>query len=217
MSDARLRLASVIILSLAAFSGIFGAALAFLWWLIFCSRETFAKVSWKIVLPVSIIAAGFPGLVLMLTGSSDGVTYAAKILVILLLAFWFGAARKSGEFLDLGVWSLGNKIGFDLGLVAELSMQFLAGIADDLSHMKTALAIKEQKLNRKTAPSLALGLLLLSLARAKNVGSLLARRGYTSGGTYTPVFVTTTADIAGILFAAGIGLIVFFAEIIPVW
>ncbi|MDV0440859.1 hypothetical protein McpAg1_00360 [Methanocorpusculaceae archaeon Ag1] len=211
MSDARIRLVSVIVLSLVAFSGIFGAALALLWWLVFCSRETFAKISWKLVLPVSILTAGFPGLVLTLTGSGDGFIYAAKIFALLLLAFWVGAARKSGEFLDLGVWAFGNRLGFDLGLTAELSMQFLAGIADDFSHMKTALTIKEQKLNTKTVPSLMLGVLLLSLARAKNVGSLLARRGYISGGTYIPSFSHARADNVKILCVACIAAVVFFS------
>ncbi len=217
MSDIRFRIAAVVILSLIAFSGILGTALVFIWWLIFCSRETFTTLSWKQVLPASILAAAFPGLVLTLTGSDSGIIYAAKILVILLLAFWVGAARKPGEFLDLGVWALGNRTGFDIGLVAELSMQFLSGVSEDLFHMKNALTIKEQKLSIRNIPSLALGLLLLSLARAKNVGSLLARRGYYSGGTYIPSFSPTLTDNAQILCAVCIAAVVLLAGIPPAW
>lgn len=188
MGDIRFRLATAAVLSLTAFSGPAGTLAAGVWWSIFGARETFVQVSWKQVLPVSLLASGFPGLILLLTGNDSGMEYAAKIFVILLIAFWVGAARKPGEFLDLGVWALGNRIGFDLGLAAELSMQFFFGVSDDLTRMKTALRIKGQTLSVQTISSLSLGVLLLSLARAKNVGSLLARRGYHSGGTYTPSF-----------------------------
>ena len=208
MSDIRIRLAVVLLLSLTAFTGVAGIAGTALFWIVFCARETFTHVSWKLIVPVAGLAAGVPGLILSLTGG-EGVLYAAKIFGILLLAFWFGAAQKPGEFLDLGVWALGRKTGFDLGLAAELSMQFLSGISEDLTHMKAALRIKGQTLSRRTLPALAAGLLLLSLSRAKQVGSLLARRGYRAGGTYTPVFATAGRDIlmlcsAGICAAIGL-------------
>lgn len=205
MGDIRFRLATAAVLSLTAFSGPAGTLVAGVWWIMFGARETFAQVSWKQVLPVSLLAAGFSGLVLILTGSDSGMEYTAKIFIILLIAFWVGAARKPGEFLDLGVWALGNRIGFDLGLVAELSMQFFAGVSDDLARMRTALRIKDQKLSMQTISSFSLGVLLLSLARAKNVGSLLARRGYHSGGTYTPSFspgISAYLQLIGVVFPA---------------
>lgn len=207
MSDVRIRLAVVILLSLAAFSGGLGTLFAAVCWIVFCAKETFARVSWKLFVPVTILAAGFPGLILSLTGGEGGI-YAAKILVMLAFAFWFGAAQKPGEFLDLGVWALGRKTGFDLGLAAELSRQFLTGIADDLAHMKHALRIKGQKLSVATLPPLATGLLLLSLARANHTGAHLARRGYRGGGTYVPAFAPSGTDLvllccAGVCAAAG--------------
>ena len=207
MSDVRIRLAVVILLSLAAFTGGLGTLFAAVCWIFFCAKETFARVSWKLFVPVTILAAGFPGLILTLTGGEGGI-YAAKILVMLAFAFWFGAVQKPGEFLDLGVWALGRKTGFDLGLAAELSLQFLTGIADDLAHMKHALRIKGQKLSVATLPPLVTGLLLLSLARANHAGAHLARRGYRGGGTYVPAFSPSGRDLvllctAGVCAAAG--------------
>ena len=92
---------------------------------------------------------------------------------------------------------------FDLGLSAELTMQYLSGISDDLSHMRSALRIKGEKLTRKTIPPLATGLLLLSLSRSGRIGAYLARRGYHTGGTYLPHFPTTKTDIL-MLCTAGV-------------
>lgn len=153
-------------------------------------------------MPSAVLAAGFPGLILYLSGGDGGI-YAAKIFVIFCLAFWLGVSHKPGEFLDLGVWALGRKTGFDLGLSAELTMQYLSGISDDLSHMRSALRIKGEKLTRKTIPPLATGLLLLSLSRSGRIGAYLARRGYHTGGTYLPHFPTTKTDIL-MLCTAGV-------------
>ena len=166
MTDIRIRLIVVILLSLSAFTGVLGTLLASACWIVFCAEETFSHNSWKLFMPSAVLAAGFPGLILYLSGGDGGI-YAAKIFVIFCLAFWLGVSHKPGEFLDLGVWALGRKTGFDLGLSAELTMQYLSGISDDLSHMRSALRIKGEKLTRKTIPSLATGLLLLSLSRRK--------------------------------------------------
>ncbi len=213
MSDIRFRTLSAAVLSLAAFSSAAGVAVVFLWWLVFCARDTCTGVSWKLFLPVAFLASGFPGLVLVLTGTSGGLLYAAKIFVLLLLAFWLGAVRRPGEFLDLGVWALGSRTGFDLGLTAELSLQFLAGISEDFTHMKTALAIKGTKLSPRTLAGLSAGLLMLSLSRANHTGDLLARRGYQSGGTYRPDFSPKVLDYLQFSLAmlCGIGAVVLYS------
>ena len=190
MTDIRIRLIVVILLSLSAFTGVLGTLLAAACWIVFCAEETFSHNSWKLFMPSAVLAAGFPGLILYLSGGDGGI-YAAKIFVIFCLAFWLGVSHKPGEFLDLGVWALGRKTGFDLGLSAELTMQYLSGISDDLSHMS------------KTIPPLATGLLLLSLSRSDRIGAYLARRGYHTGGTYLPHFPTTKTDIL-MLCTAGV-------------
>ncbi|HJK50619.1 MAG TPA: hypothetical protein O0X67_01000, partial [Methanocorpusculum sp.] len=126
MTDIRIRLIVVILLSLSAFTGVLGTLLAAACWIVFCAEETFSHNSWKLFMPSAVLAAGFPGLILYLSGGDGGI-YAAKIFVIFCLAFWLGVSHKPGEFLDLGVWALGRKTGFDLGLSAELTMQYLSG------------------------------------------------------------------------------------------
>ncbi|HJK75604.1 MAG TPA: hypothetical protein O0X59_04280 [Methanocorpusculum sp.] len=202
MTDIRIRLIVVILLSLSAFTGVLGTLLAAACWIVFCAEETFSHNSWKLFMPSAVLAAGFPGLILYLSGGDGGI-YAAKIFVIFCLAFWLGVSHKPGEFLDLGVWALGRKTGFDLGLSAELTMQYLSGISDDLSHMKSALRIKGERPPRKPTPPLATGLLLLSLSRSGRIGAYLARRGYHTGGTYLPHFPTTKTDIL-MLCTAGV-------------
>ena len=184
MTDIRIRLIVVILLSLSAFTGVLGTLLAAACWIVFCAEETFSHNSWKLFMPSAVLAAGFPGLILYLSGGDGGI-YAAKIFVIFCLAFWLGVSHKPGEFLDLGVWALGRKTGFDLG------------------HMKSALRIKGERLTRKTIPPLATGLLLLSLSRSDRIGAYLARRGYHTGGTYLPHFSTTKTDIL-MLCTAGV-------------
>ena len=202
MTDIRIRLIVVILLSLSAFTGVLGTLLAAACWIVFCAEETFSHNSWKLFMPSAVLAAGFPGLILYLSGGDGGI-YAAKIFVIFCLAFWLGVSHKPGEFLDLGVWALGRKTGFDLGLSAELPMRTPPDTADDLSHMKSALGIKGERLTRKTTPPLATGLLLLSLSRSDRIGAYLARIGYHTGCTYLPHFPTTKTDIL-MLCTAGV-------------
>lgn len=215
MSDIRFRTAIAAILSITAFSGGIGAVAALLWWWCFSAQKTFQALSWRTILKVSIIAAGFPGLVLILFGNSDGLIYAFKIFVILLISFWLGAVHRPGEFLNLGVWAFGKKHGFDLGLTAELSLQFLRGILDDYTHIKTALLFKEKKLSITTLPGVGIGLLMLSLSRAKNTAEILARRGYQSGGSYQPDFATATSDYIQLLLAIFCGISAVVAYSIP--
>ena len=102
MTDIRIRLIVVILLSLSAFTGVLGTLLAAACWIVFCAEETFSHNSWKLFMPSAVLAAGFPGLILYLSGGDGGI-YAAKIFVIFCLAFWLGVSHKPGEFLDLGV------------------------------------------------------------------------------------------------------------------
>ena len=73
-------------------------------------------------------------------------------------------------------------------MAAEFSVQAIGEIRDDFSRMRSALGIKGQTFSVSVVPSLAAGLLILSLRRAGVQSALLARRGYCSGGTFVPVF-----------------------------
>jgi len=181
-----------VLLSVLSFVSLFGAAAVFCWWIVFGAKTTFAKNSWKVVIPVSIFVGLFPSVVLYFTGGD--VFYGAKIFVLVLLAFWFSASLLSGELMSFFVWVFGQGSGFDLGMAAEFSVQAISEIREDFLHMWSALRIKGQKFSVLAIPSLAAGLLILSLRRAGVQSSLLARRGYISGGTYVPVFSPAVFD-----------------------
>lgn len=186
VSDIRFRLLTLVLLSVLSFVNLFGAAAVFFWWLVFGAKTTFAKNSWKVVVPVSIFIGLFPSVVLYFTGGDF--FYGAKICVLVLLAFWFSASLRPGELMSFFVWLFGQRIGFDLGMAAEFSVQAISEIREDFLHMRSALKIKGQKFSVLAVPSLAAGLLILSLRRAGVQSSLLARRGYCSGGTFVPFF-----------------------------
>ncbi|HJJ29917.1 MAG TPA: hypothetical protein O0W87_02815 [Methanocorpusculum sp.] len=193
MSDIRFRLLTLVLLSFLSFADLFGAAAVFGWWLVFGAKTTFEKNSWKLVIPASIIIGLFPSVVLFFTGGDY--FYGVKIFILVLLAFWFSASLLAGELMSFFVWVFGQGSGFDLGMAAEFSVQAFYEIRDDFSHMRSALKIKGQKFSLLKIPSLAAGLLILSLRRSNVQSSLLARRGYFSGGTYIPVFSPGKVDI----------------------
>lgn len=207
MHDVRLRIAAVFLLSFLSFLTLEGALAALIWWLFFGAKPTLTKISWKTLLLAVLLLAFVPAFVMIFASTSSPLGYGVRMTVIVLLAFWFGALRSDGEFLDLSVWALGNRTGFELGVTAELSMQALSGVADDFYNQRTALKIKEQKLSVKTLLGVSSGLLVLSLSRAENLGNLLARRGYVFGGSYVPKFLTKRDDYlqfgsAAILFCS---------------
>ena len=204
VSDIRFRLLTLVLLSVLSFVSVFGAVVVFCWWIFFAAKTTFAKESWKVVILTSTLMGLIPSIVLYLSGGD--VFYGAKIFVLVLLAFWFSASLLPDEFMSFFVWLCGKRVGFDLGIVAEFSIQALSEIKYDFFHMKSALKIKEQKFSIFAVPTLSMGLLVLSLRRSSFQSSILARRGYTSGGTYVPVFFPTMYDYlmpltAVILFA----------------
>ncbi|MEA5037469.1 hypothetical protein SDC9_23817 [bioreactor metagenome] len=200
MSDIRFRLISLVLLSVLCFTDLFGAAAVFCWWLAFGAKTTFARYSWRTVLPVSIAAGLFPSLVLFFTGGD--VFYGAKIFVLVMLAFWFSASLLPGELMSFFVWLFGQRLGFDLGMAAELSVQALYAVREDLIHMRSALKIKGQRFSLRAVPSLGAGLLVLSLRRSAVQASILARRGYVSGGTFVPVFSCRAGDF--LMFGAAV-------------
>ncbi|WP_319377932.1 hypothetical protein [uncultured Methanocorpusculum sp.] len=192
VNDIRFRLLTLVLLSVLSFANLFGAAAVFIWWLVFGAKTTFGKNSWKVVVPVSIFVGLFPSVVLFFTGGDF--FYGAKIFVLVLLAFWFSASLRPGKLMSFFVWLLGQRIGFDLGMAAEFSVQAISEIREDFLRMRSALRIKGQKFSVSAVPSLAAGLLILSLRRAGVQSSLLARRGYCSGGTFVPFFSPAMSD-----------------------
>jgi hypothetical protein len=209
MQDPRIRIAAASVLSLAAFMSLQGAAAVFLWWLVFTPRLQLAK---KIRLVFSLILMiTFFSLVLELSGGR-GLSYFARMTVIVLIGMWIFSEQKSGDFLAIGVWLFGNRAGFDLGMVAEMGMQSLVSVTADLDRIRVAEKIKGMQWNVSSLVPAGLVLVHGALVRAEDTAELLAIRGYQDGGSLCPTFFTRPLDIVAGMFA----VCILFFSLIPV-
>ena len=209
MQDPRIRIAAAAILSVSAFISLHGAVLAFLWWLTFTRHLHLAKKI-RLVVPLLLVTAFF-SLVLEIF-SGNGLSYFIRMTVIILIGMWLYGEQKPGEFLTTSVWLLGDRTGFDLGLVAEMGMQSLSCIRADVGRIRVAEKIKGLRWGvRSLIPG---GVILVhgALARAEDSADLLAIRGYRSGGTLCPEFPARPQDLAAGFFAV---CVLFFA-LVPV-
>jgi hypothetical protein len=209
MQDPRIRIAAASVLSLAAFMSLQGAAAVFLWWLVFTPRLQLAK---KIRLVFSLILMiTFFSLVLELSGGS-GLSYFARMTVIVLIGMWIFSEQKSGDFLAIGVWLFGNRAGFDLGMVAEMGIQSLVSVTADLDRIRIAEKIKGMQWDVSSLVPAGLVLVHGALVRAEDTAELLAIRGYQQGGSLCPTFFTRPLDIVAGMFA----VCILFFSLIPV-
>jgi len=209
MQDPRIRIAAAAILSVSAFISLHGAVLAFLWWLGFIQHKNLTKKI-RLVVQLLLITAFF-SLVLEIF-SGNGLSYFIRMTVIILIGMWLYGEQKPGEFLSASVWLLGDRTGFDLGLVAEMGMQSLSCIHADVGRIRVAERIKGLRWGvRSLIPG---GVILVhgALARAEDSAELLAIRGYRSGGTVCPEFLTRPQDTAAGFFA----VCVAFLALVPV-
>ena len=209
MQDPRIRIAAASLLSIAAFISLQGAAAALLWWLVFTPRLKIVK---KIRLVFSLILMiAFFSFVLELFGG-NGLSYFCRMTVIVLIGMWVFGEQQSGEFLNISVWLFGTRIGFELGMVAEMGIQSLSSVTADLERIRIAEKIKGMQWGVNSLVPAGLVLVHGALGRAEDTAELLAVRGYRSGGSLCPQFITTTIDCVAGLCALGV---VIFA-LIPV-
>jgi hypothetical protein len=209
MQDPRIRIVAAAFLSIAAFINLQGAAAAFLWWLVFTPRLQVAK---RIRLVFSLILMiAFFSLVLELFGGG-GFSYFFRMVVIILIGMWIFTEQKSGEFLSISVWLFGDRIGFELGMIAEMGIQSLASVTADLDRIQMAEKIKGLRWGLRSLVPAGLVLVHGALVRAEDTAELLAVRGYRSGGTLCPEFFTGPIDYVAGLCAFGI----LFSALIPV-
>ncbi len=208
MQDIRLRTGAAVLLCISAFISVPGAAAALLWW--FACSGQFPGVKIRLIVPVAAMIAFF-SIVLALTGG-DGISYFIRMLVIILIGFWMYAEQKSGEFLKLGVWLLGDRAGFELGMLAGMGRQTMDLLAQDFDRILVAENLKGIRAGWKTLVPSGLVLVNGALTRAETSAELMAVRGYRGGGTFCPVFVTTGKDILSSLAA----LCVLIIALIPV-
>jgi len=205
MQDVRIRICASALLSYAAFLNFYGAAAVLLWWLVFTPRLRIIRR----VRPVigMLIIIGLVSIILQAIDGS-GFSYFVRMLAIFLIGLWLASDYQPGEFLHVGVWLGGNRIGFEFGLVAEMTMQSLLTLLADLDHIYMALNLKGIPVTVKNIVPTATLLIHKELARAKENAELLAVRGYHHGGTLKPVFLSGKMDII-----AGLGavLVIVFA------
>lgn len=205
MQDARLRLVSTIALSVAAYASVLGAIGAALWWLA-VSRGRIARPR-AVIAFLSLIA--IVAVAIEITGG-DGLSYGVRMGAILLVAAWAYGQHRSGDLLDVACWALGPRRGFELGLVAEMSLQSITVLGEDFRRIRLAQSLKGIRGVRAVIPAAA-ALLAGELRRADEQAKLLAVRGYRNGGSLCPTFVSTRGEqiVAG--FALTLAIASIFA------
>ncbi|HON82006.1 MAG TPA: hypothetical protein PLN56_08845 [Methanoregulaceae archaeon] len=197
MHDARIRLVSLVSLSIATFLSIAGATLTMAW--LFLSPLTLKETVKSAAFLGVLVFVGIVAVVTQLSGN-DGASYFIRTGVILLLAFSVYREWYPGEYLDLSVWLFGTKAGFDIGIAVEMSIQGLHEISREFARIRKAILLKGMKLEFRLIPALGFLLIHTHLMRARDQADLLAIRGFRSGGSCCPVFRTSKRDITmGIL------------------
>ncbi len=209
MRDPRIRLLATLILSVASFLSIWGAGFVFLWWLAFSEkrrtfRNRFSSVALFGTVALAALATGLTG--------GPGLSYFIRLGIVALVALWAYTEWSPGEAVRVSVWLLGCRTGFDIGLVAEMSMQGLNQSGEDLERSRIAMRFKGKSRYGKAILPVASQLLFLQIRRMHDQADLLAIRGYRKGGTLCPEFSTPPRD----LVAGSLAIIIGFFAFIPV-
>lgn len=204
MQDPRLRLLATVVLSLSAFASMGGAIAALAWWLIFTPRtKTLPRPGVFLSLIVMIAATAL----ISSWGGGPGLSYLIRMVTILLLATWAYAETEEGEVLAVAVWALGDRIGFEIGLIAEMGLTGLTVIGRDIDQMRVAMALKGTRISARSIVPIAVLLIITHIRRADEVARLLVVRGYTLGGRICPAFCMGPRDILASLSAVIIGFL----------
>ncbi|RXE56140.1 hypothetical protein ABH15_08230 [Methanoculleus taiwanensis] len=206
MRDPRLRILATVMLSIAAFASVAGAAAALLWWALFTPRFS-ALPHPKMFAGVIVMIAASAALSALSGG--DGLSYLIRMTAILLIAAWAYAERQDGELLDVSVWLLGDRLGFDIGLVAEMGLQSLHIIEHDIREVGRAMTIKGMRPSIGTIVPLASNIIINQLRRTEETAKLLTVRGYRNGGHIHPRFEPGLRDATAAIFAVFIAIFAF--------
>lgn len=198
MNDPRFRLATSLLLSIAAFSSVWGAFLVLGWWAVFTGRfrtlpRLHATAGFIIIIAVIAVLTEYFG--------GDGISYFVRLTAILAIASWAYSERQSGELLDVAVWLFGNRRGFDLGLVAEMGLQSLVLLQHDVTQIRNAFLLKGRYRGIRNILPLASGIIDLQLRRSQEQARILSIRGFRGGGTLCPDFTPSATDKYALLSA----------------
>jgi len=209
MQDIRIRIGSVILLVCAAFFSMYGAIAALIWWLVFTPRFQSIKRIRPFIALMAVI--GLISIILQITNES-GISYFVRMMAIILVSSWLATEYQSSEFLNFGVWLFGERVGFELGLLAEMSMQSLISLVNTLVRIQLAFRLKKEPIRLKTIIPAGILVTHIELSRAKENAELLAIRGYRYGGTLKPSFFSNRLDIIAGLCTIPIVLIPFLSS-----
>ena len=192
MQDPRIRLLCAFMLSLAAFASVTGALAVVIWWLVFTPRWHSIRHHHAIL--ATLVLFGIVAGVMTLTGS-DGISYLVRMIAILLVGTWVYAESAAGDFLSVGTWCLGTRIGFEVGMIAGMAMQMATGLSDDFCRIRMATQQKGQPWGIRSIVPAGRVLIYDAIRRADETAEVLAMRGYRNGGTICPRFRTSVSDI----------------------
>ncbi|MCK9579546.1 MAG: energy-coupling factor transporter transmembrane protein EcfT [Methanoregula sp.] len=204
MRDIRLRTGTATILSVIAFYSITGAVAAFVWWLVFTPNLALVRKN-RLVIPSIAMIAIF-SIILELTGGA-GLAYFFRMMVVILIGVWLLSGQTRGEFLHMGCWLLGNRIGFELGMLAEMGLQNLHALLIDFDRIRAAERMKGVRSGLQSIVPVGRVLVHGTLLRAEDTAELLAVRGYVQGGTCVVTFAREKGDIPAAFFAVCAALI----------
>lgn len=209
MQDPRLRLLSVVAISVAAFSGMAGAVLAFLWWLFFSGGPVLLKrSSWPLLsfIPLMMVTAA-----VWATGG-EWFSYLVRLGVVLLVAMYAYQDQEPGDFMKVCTWALGPRTGFDIGLAGEMAFGSTRFLEEETRRRRRALAVKGIPVGVRSIVPFSAGLVFALLGRSEEQADLLVARGYTGGGTACGKFSSSTMDV----ISSGIAVSCFILVFLPV-
>ena len=206
MQDVRMRIGTATLLTLVAFFSLPGAVGVFVWWLVFTPR--FQEIKRIRMVTGTLILVALAALFIS-AGGGDGLSYIVRMIAIILIGVWLFTEQKNGEFLHLGVWLLGNRTGFEMGMIAEMGMQMAESLAADLDRIHMALRIKGQRWGAKTLVPAGLILVSDALVRAQDTAELMAVRGFYNGGSFCPKFIHQRYDMIPAMTAIVLGFFAF--------
>lgn len=205
MQDPRIRLLCAFLLSLAAFASVTGAVAVVVWWLAFTPR--WHSIRHRHAILATLILFGIVAGVITLSGS-DGLSYLVRMIAILLVGTWVYSESAAGDFISVGTWCLGTRIGFEVGMIAGMAMQMATGLSDDFSRIRMATQQKGQSWGIRSIVPAGRVLIHDAIRRADETAEVLAMRGYRYGGTCCPHFPATVPDaVAGICAAVALVLV----------
>jgi len=208
MQDARLKIASVMALSVSAFISMPGALLVLLWWLVFTKR--LKSIKNKRVFGMLVIFLVVTGFFITLSGG-PGPDYIMKMIIIFIIAAWVYSTYIPGDFMSFSVWLLGEGMGFEIGMIAEMAINAIDDIIRDYYRIRTAMEIKGERFSAFSLIQTGMTLVINQLERADGQAKILKVRGYTRGGRYATEFPFDVAGILGAITAFLILLVSVFS------